>query len=43
MNKWKDTGYLMLAIFIDILSLMRQLSLSLQRDKHDPLKVTRHL
>ena len=36
-------GYLMhIAIFIDI-SLMRWLSLSLQRDKHDPVKVTRHL
>ena len=44
MNKWKDTGYLMhIAIFIDILSPMRQLSLSLQRDKHNPVKVTRHL
>ena len=43
-NKWKDTGYLMhIAIIIDILSLMRQLSLSLQRDKHDPVKVTKHL
>ena len=36
-NKWKDAGYLMLiAIFIDIFSLMCQLSLSLQLDKHDP-------
>ena len=44
MNKWKDTGYLMhIAIFMDILSLMYQLSLSLQRDKHDPVKVTMHL
>ena len=43
-NKWKDTGYLMhIAIIIDILSLMRQLSLSLQRDKHDPVKVTKRL
>ena len=31
------------AIFIDILSPMHQLSLSLQRDKHDPVKVTRRL
>ena len=44
MNKWKDTGYLMrIAVFIDILSAMRQLSLSLQCDKHDPVKVTRCL
>ena len=43
-NKWKDTVYLMhIAIIIDILSLMRQLSLSLQRDKQDPVKVTRRL
>ena len=43
-NKWKDTGNLMhIAIFIDILSAMSQLSLSLQRDKHDPVKVTRCL
>ena len=43
-NKWKDAGYLMhISIFIDILSPMRQLSLSLQRDKHDPVKVTRRL
>ena len=32
-----------IAIFMDILSLMYQLSLSLQRDKHDPVKVTTHL
>ena len=31
------------AIFNDILSPMHQLSLSLQRDKHDPVKVTRRL
>ena len=31
------------AIFIDILSPMHQLSLSLQRDKHDPVKVTKRL
>ena len=43
-NKWKDTGYLMhIAIFINILSPMQRLSLSLQRDKHDLVKVTRHL
>ena len=43
-NKWKNTGYLMhIAIFIDILSPMRRLSLSLQRDKHDSVKVTRRL
>ena len=43
-NKWKDTGYLVhIAIFIDILSLMCRLSLSLQHDNHDPVKVTRHL
>ena len=41
-SKWKDPGYLMhIAIFIDILSLMHQLSLSLQCDKHNPVKVTR--
>ena len=40
-NKWKDTGYLMhIAIFIDIISPMSRLILSLQRDKHDPVKVT---
>ena len=32
-----------IATFIDILSAMSQLSLSLQRDKHDPVKVTRCL
>ena len=43
-NKSKNTGYLMhIAIFIDILSPMRRLSLSLQRDKHDPVKVSRRL
>ena len=43
-NKWKDTVYLMhIAIFIDILSPIRGLSLSLQRDKHDPAKITRSL
>ena len=43
-NKLKDAGYLMhISIFIDILSPMRRLSLSLQRDKHDPVKVTRRL
>ena len=43
-NKWKDVGYLMhISIFIDILSPMCRLSLSLQRDKHDPVKVTRCL
>ena len=43
-NKWKDAGYLMhISIFIDILSLMCRLSFSLQRDKHDPVKVTRCL
>ena len=43
-NKWKDTGYLMhIAIFIDIISPMSRLILSLQRDKHDPVKVTRRL
>ena len=42
MNKWKDTGYL-IAIFIDILSPMYRLSLSLQCDKHNPVKVTRRL
>ena len=43
-NKWKDTGYLMhIVIFIDILSPMRRLSLSLQRDKHDPVKINRRL
>ena len=31
------------SIFIDILSPMHQLSLSLQRDKHNPVKVTRCL
>ena len=42
MKKWRDSGYLMhIAIFIDILSPMRWLSLSLQPDKHDPVKVTR--
>ena len=43
-NKWKDAGYLMhILIFIDILSLMHRLSLSLQRDKHNPVKKMRHL
>ena len=46
-NKWKDTGYLMhIAIFIGIfiiVSLMRRLSLSLQCQKQDPVKLTRHL
>ena len=43
-NKWKDTGYLIhTAIFIDILSPMRRLSLSLQCNKHDPVKVTKRL
>ena len=43
-DNWNDTGYLMhIAIFIDILSPMRQLSLSLQRDKHNPAKMTTHL
>ena len=43
MNKWKDTGYLMhIAIFI-ILSLICRLSLSLQCQKQDPVKLTRHL
>ena len=32
-----------IAIFIDILSLMCSLSFSLQRDKHDPIKITWHL
>ena len=32
-----------IAIFINILSPMHQLSLSFQRDKHHPVKVTRHL
>ena len=32
-----------IAIFIDILSLMCSLSLSLQRDKHDPIKITWYL
>ena len=42
-NKWKDTEYLMhISIFIDI-SPMHQLTLSLQHDKHDPVKLTRHL
>ena len=40
-NKMKGTGYLMhVAIFIDIFSPMHQLILSLQRDKHNPVKVT---
>ena len=44
MNKWKHTGYLMhIVIFVDTLSLMGWLSLSLQHDKHNPVKVTRHL
>ena len=43
-NTWKDTGYLMhISIFIDILSPMRQLSLSLQHEMHDLVKVTRRL
>ena len=43
-NKWKDTGYLMhIAIFIDMLSPICRLSLSLQRDKHNPVKITRRL
>ena len=43
-NKWKDTGYLMhIVIFLYILSPMRQLSLSLQRDKHDPVNIIRRL
>ena len=42
-NKWKDSGYLMhIAIFIDI-SPMCRLYLSLQRDKHNPVKITRRL
>ena len=43
-NSWKDAGYLMhISIFINILPLMHRLSLSLQHDKHDPVKVTRSL
>ena len=39
-----DTGYLMhISIFNDILSLMHQSRLSLQHDKHNPVKMIRHL
>ena len=35
-NKWQDAGYVIhMAIFIDILSPLRRLSLSMQHENHD--------
>ena len=40
LNKWQDAGYVIhMAIFIDILSPLRRLSLSMQHENHDPVKI----
>ena len=42
LNKWQDAGYIIhMAIFIDILSPLRRLSLSMQHENHDPVKIIR--
>ena len=40
LNKWQDAGYVIhMAIFIDILSPLRRLSLSMQHENHDPVNI----
>ena len=40
LNKWQGAGYVIhVAIFIDILSPLRRLSLSMQHENHDPVKI----
>ena len=40
LNKWQDAGYIIhMAIFIDILSSLQRLSLSMQHEKHDSVKI----
>ena len=44
LNKWQDAGYVIhMAIFIDILSTLRRLSLSMQHENHDPVKIICHI
>ena len=44
LNKRQDAGYIIhMAIFIDILSPLRRLSLSMQHKNHDPVKIIRHI
>ena len=41
LNKWQDAGYVIhMAIFIDILSPLQRLSLSMQHENHDPVKIS---
>ena len=40
LNKWQDAGYVIhMAIFIDILSPLQRMSLSMQHENHDPIKI----
>ena len=40
LNKWQDAGYAIhMAIFINILSPLRRLSISMQHENHDPVKI----
>ena len=42
LNKWQDAGYVIhMAIFMDILSPLRRLSLSMQYQNHNPVKIIR--
>ena len=42
--EWKDASIpIFLAIYLDVLSLLKRLSLSFQRELHDPVKAVRHI
>ena len=44
LNKWQDAGYVIhMAIFMDILSPLRRLSLSMQYQNHNPAKIIRRI
>ena len=44
LNQWQDAGYVIqMAILIDILSPLRRLSLSMQYENHDPVKIIRRI
>ena len=44
LNKWQDVGYIIhITMSIDILSPLRRLSLSMQHENHDPVKIIRRI
>ena len=44
LKKWKDASYpINISIYLDVLSPIRQLSLSFQQDLHDPVKAVRRI